>query len=284
MILSCFVIVFANVIIQAEQQQFDTLSGQLPKKITGNGQKYIIVSDIEVPFGKTVTIEQGAEFLFQNFTGFSIQGQLISEGTKDKPIIFTSEFDGNYHTDKSNIANPFDWNGIYIHKNAFGTRMKYSKILYSVYGIKSDTRLIRLDPCVFDANGKSNLIIADSVYYVKDKASFKYILSIRDAALEGVSVKLIDDPHKIKRNVFRYTSAVLLAGGVASLIYGNLRYDESSAEYEKRSKNEITNLNQYNSDDWLAAKKNKNMDIALMSVGAGLGLLGTVGLIWTFTF
>lgn len=270
--------------IQAFSFEFDTLSGPLPKTVAAMEKPYLIVSDIEVPFGKTVTIEAGAVFLFQNFTGFQVQGQLIAEGTKEKPITFTSEFDGRYNPDTSLIANPFDWNGIYIHKDAFGTRLKYCKINYSVYGINSVTRLIRINPCIFYANGKVHLTIADSLHHVEDEKPYNYVLTTRDAKVEGVSIKLVDDPKSRRRNIIRYTSAVFLAGGVVAAIYGYKRYDESRSEFDDLSSNDISNLNTHTNKDWEEARRDKNLDFSLTSVGIGASLLGAVGLVWTFTF
>lgn len=276
-----FLLVFSVVSFSAD---LDTLSGPLPKRVPAGDRPYIVVSDIEVPFGKTVTIDPGARFLFQNFTGFQVQGQLIAEGTKAKPIVFTSEFDGTYNPDSTLIANPFDWNGIYIHKDGFGSRMKFCKIHYSVYGIASDTRLIRIDPCIFSFNGKTDLTVVDSIHPVKPRDPYKYVLTSRDAKVEGVSVKLIDDPQSRKRNVIRYTSAAFLAGGMVAAIYGYTRYDESRQEFEARSSDNFENINTYSSKDWEEARHDKNLDFSLTSTGIGVALLGAVGLIWTFTF
>ncbi len=261
----------------------DTLSGPLPKRIPGD-KLYLVISDIEIPFGKTVTIEPGAQFLFQNFTSFQVQGQLIAEGTKAAPIIFTSEFDGTYHPDTTLIANPFDWNGIYIHKDAFGTRLKFCKIFYSVYGVASDTRLIRLDPCMFGFNGKSDLMIADSMHIVKPKSPYKYVLTARDATVEGVSIKLIDDPQLKKRNIIRYSSAFFFAGGVAAVITGYYRYRDSNEVFDARSSDDFSNLNAYSQHDWENARRDKNLDLSLLCVGIGAGVLGATGFIWTFSF
>ena len=263
---------------------FDTISGPLPKTVLAGDKPYLVASDIEVPFGKTITIEPGAIFLFQNFTGFQVQGQLIAEGTKEKPIVFTSEFDGRFNPDTSLIANPFDWNGIYIHKDAFGTRLRYCKINYSVYGIASDTRLIRIDPGLFYANGKAHLTVADSMHLVEDEKPYTYVLTTRDAKREGVSIKMVDDPKSRRRNIIRYTSAVFLAGGVVAAIYGYTRYNESRADFDELSSDDITNLNTHTKKDWEEARRDKNLDLSLTSVGAGASLLGAVGLVWTFTF
>ena len=263
---------------------FDTLSGPLPKIVTAGKKPYLIVSDIEVPFGKTVTIEPGTVFLFQNFTGFQIQRQLLAEGTMDKPIVFTSEFDGTYSQDTSQVANPFDWNGLYIHKDAFGTRLKHCMIFYSVYGILSDTRLIRIDPCIFADNGKFHLTIADSLHPVEAGMPYTYALSLRDAKAEGISIKLVDDPKAIKRNVFRYTGVLLLTGGAVAAVYGYNRYEDSRDDFEAKSSDDFKNLNTYTKKDWEEAKQEKSLDMALTGSCIGLSLIGAIGFVWTFTF
>ncbi len=281
-----FYLIFMIIIFQSQifAYDFDTLSGPLPKNIPAGDKPYLIVSDIEVPFGKKVTIEPGAVFLFQNFTGFHVEGQLIAEGTKAKPIVFTSEFDGEHSPDTTLIANPFDWNGIYIHKDAFGTRIKFGKIMNSVYGIRSDTRLIRIDPCVFFRNGKGHLAVLDSLHPVIDKTPYIYVLSAKDATIEGVSIKLVQDPRSRKRNFFRYTSIALLAGGIGAAIYGYERYDGSKKDFDEISSDNINNLNRYSSKDWEDAKRDKNLDLTLLSAGISASVLGAIGLVWTFTF
>jgi hypothetical protein len=282
----CFYLLSGILLFQvpASANEFDTLSGPLPKTVPAGNKPYLIVSDIEVSFGKKVTIEPGAVFLFQNFTGFHVEGQLIAEGTKAKPIIFTSEFDGEHSPDTTQIANPFDWNGIYIHKDAFGSRIKFGKIMNSVYGIRSETRLIRIDPCIFFRNGKGHLAILDSLHPVIDKAPYTYVLSSRDATIEGVSIKLVKDPQSRKRNFFRYTSITLLAGGIGAAIYGYERYDKSKNKFDDISSDNVENLNRHTAKDWEYAKRDKNLDFTLLSAGITASVLGAVGLTWTFTF
>lgn len=264
--------------------ELDTLSGPLPKTVPAGNKPYLIISDIEVPFGKKVVIEPGAIFLFQNFTGFHVEGQLLAEGSKAKPIVFTSEFDGGYNPDTTLIANPFDWNGIYIHKDAFGTRIKYGKIMNSVYGIRSDTRLIRIDPCEFFRNGKGHLAVMDSLHPVIDNVPYTYVLTTRDANVEGVSIKLVKDPLSRKRNFIRYTSIVLIASGVGAAILGYERYDKSKRNFEEISSDNVSNLNQNSLKDWQDARRDRNLDITLLSGGIAASVLGAIGLTWTFTF
>ncbi len=281
---SFILLVFTTTSFSQDNYNLPTLSGPLPKLVTNIGKPYLVKSDIEVPFGKTVTIEPGVVFLFQNFTGFQVQGQLICEGTKDKPIIFTSEFDGKYHPDSTQIANPFDWNGVYIHKDAFGSRFQFCRVHYSVYGIKSDTRLIRLDPCIFRGNGKVNFTLTDSIVEISEGKPFSYVLSARDAQREGVSIKLVEDPQGKKRRFFRIGGGLDFLAGAAVSAYGYYRYRDSSEEFEFLSSDDIDNTGSNSDSKWNEARKDKNGDIAMMAVGAAAAVLGAVGFTVSFTF
>ena len=280
------ILIFSNLSLLFAQfaDNLPELSGPLPKVVKNLSKPYIVTSDIEVPFGKTVTLEPGVVLLFRNFTGFQIQGQLISEGTRDNPIIFTSEFDGQYHPDSSQIPNPFDWNGLYIHKDAFGSRFRYCKINYSVYGIKSDTRLIRLDPCIFTGNGKTNLTLVDSIVEIRESEPFTYVLSSRDAQLEGISIKLVEDPQSKKRRFFRIGGSAAFVAGAAVGAYGYYRYRDSSDDFKKLQKNEFAVLHNYTIDDYNETRKNRNTDAVMTVAGALIAALGAVGFTVSFTF
>lgn len=285
--LNLFISIFLLCLSIAFAQDVDhlpTLSGPLPKQISNPGKPYLVTSDIEVPFGKTVIIEPGVTFLFQNFTGFQIQGQLISKGTKSDPIVFTSEFDGKYHPDSSQIANPFDWNGIYIHKDGFGSKFSFCKVNYSVYGIKSDTRLITLEPCIFNGNGKGNVTLIDSTVSIEDGKPYVYVLSSRDAKLEGISIKLVEDPQSKKRRFFRIGGGVDFLAGAALSAFGYYRYRDSSKELERLSKDDIEITNGYEGDSWKDAKKSRDGDLSMIVVGAVAAALGAVGFTVSFTF
>lgn len=278
------IILASTTVFSQQNGEVIELSGPLPKVLENKGKPYLVTSDIEVPFGKTVTIEAGVTLLFQNFTGFQVQGQLIAEGTKENPIIFTSEFDGKYHPDTTQIANPFDWNGIYIHKDAFGSRFKFSKILYSVYGVKSDTRLIRLDPCVFNGNGKANLTLVDSIIVVTDNKPFTFVLSTRDAQNEGITIKLVEDPQSKKRRFFRLGGGLDFLAGAALGAYGYYRYRDSSEEFEFLQSDDIENTGVNSNSLYKEAEKSRNGDIAMIVAGAAVAALGAVGFTLSFTF
>jgi hypothetical protein len=259
-----------------------TLAGPLPAVVRARKDPYLVTADIEVPVGKTVSIEPGCAFLFRNFTGLHVQGRLVALGTKEKPIFFTSENDRNVNRGTALFPNPYDWNGIYIHSDAVGTSMAYCKILYSVYGILSETKFIRLDPIVARDNGKSNLTIEGKEYAVGDKP-YSYVLSTSDATLNGVPVKLLKDPLAPRRNVIRYTSFAVVLGAAAVGVYYGLHYRDSQRELSALQTDDPVVLNR-DASVYGDARDQRNRDLLITCIGGGGALVGAIGFAWTFAF
>ncbi len=264
--------------------EFESISGPLPKTVKAKDTPYLVVSDIEVPPDRIVTIEPGTVFLFKNFAGLHVQGRLIAEGTKVKPIVFTSEYDRSFNPSSKQYPNPYDWNGMYIHSDGLGTRLSFCKILYSVYGIVSETKFIRIDPCLFKNNGRSDLVIEGTEHKIQ-KGPYRYVLSKKDATIDGVPVNLLKDPLAPRRNIVRYTSLAAILGGCAATAFQALEYRDSQERLESLSdKDDFENLQKHTSEDWEVAQENRNFDILLGGAGLGVGLLGIIGFVWTFTF
>jgi hypothetical protein len=266
-----------------ESRPFDTLAGPLPAVVEQRGRPYLVVADIEVPANTVVTIEPGVVLLFKNFTGLHVEGRLVAEGTMLKPIVFTSELDQEHNPASSLIANPYDWNGIYIHKGGLGTSFAHCRVRYSVYGIISDTKFIRVAPALFADNGKSDLVIEGTEHRVGETA-YTYVLSTKDATVDGVPVKILRDPLAIRRNVIRYTGLTALLGGCAVGAYRLVQLQDSRERLEALSSTEVRNVTTHSSKEWEKAHRRRNEDIAWSAAAFGLGLLGAVSLTWTFSF
>ena len=210
-ILSCLCIKAA---FAEDKVEFDKLAGDLPKLIDADGSPYLVTADIFVPSGKSVTIEAGTVFLFKNFTGIHVQGILEIKGTKSAPVILTSENDKMFNPLGELNPTPYDWNGIYIHKDAIGSELVNFIIQYSVKGIVSETRFLKIENGIFKDNGRSNLTIEDEEKTVTD-APYSYSLSIKDATVDGIPVKILTDPDAPKRQWIRYSGLALFIGGGA---------------------------------------------------------------------
>ena len=60
--------------------------------ITKNGSPWIVSSDWYIPAGRTVTVEAGAEIMFDGLWWVDVEGQIQAHGTAAEPIWFTSAF------------------------------------------------------------------------------------------------------------------------------------------------------------------------------------------------
>jgi hypothetical protein len=262
---------------------FDTLAGDLPGLVEAHAKPYLVIGDIYVPQGKTVIIEAGAVFLFKNFTGLHSSGILLARGSKDKPIIFTSENDRDYNRRSAVDPAPFDWNGLYIHEDGIGTHLAYCAIMYSVEGITSLTKFIRLNTCIFLHNGRANLTMEGKQLPVSDQP-FDYALTGIDPSLMRVPAGILKDPQGISRTILRYSGvATAVTGLVMAMIWGN-KYSLSSHEFSNRSARNEDNLAHYSEASWNSARMNKNRDAAVLLTGCSVAVLGGIGIGWSFTF
>jgi hypothetical protein len=262
---------------------FDTLAGDLPGDVVARPRPYLVVGDIYVPQGKTVVIEAGAIFLFKNFTGLHISGILLARGAKDKPIVFTSENDRDYNKKSTVEAAPFDWNGLYVHEDGIGTHLAYCAVLYSVEGITSLTKFIRINTCLFLHNGRANLTVEGKQHPVTDQP-YDYALSAIDPSLIRVPAGILKDPKAVSRMVIRSTGiAAAGAGIVMGMIWGS-KLSHSSHEFTSRSSRSEDNLARYSGSSWNAARMNKNRDAAVLLTGCAVAVVGGVGIGWSFSF
>jgi hypothetical protein len=269
--------------IQKSEGFYDTIVGPLPDSIEAHQRPYLVVGDIEVPMHKTVTIEPGVVFLFKNFTGFQIQGKLLARGTKERPIIFTSENDRSVNSKTALYPNPYDWNGIYIHSNGVGTILSYCNVLYSVYGIASETKFIRLDPVTLRFNGKSNLVIEGKERKVTDQPYY-YSLSTKDAIADGVSANFFRDPFAFKRGVVRYASFTLLIASIIGGIDSGLHYKEARNDLKALSTDNPAILRNNDESNWFDLRDKRDR-YAYYTCACGLAsVLGLIGFSWSFSF
>lgn len=139
-----------------------------------SGNPFVVDSDAAVPDKKTVVIDEGCVVLFKEFTGLAVYGSLIVKGTQEKPVVFSSINDSTYNHKATQAANPFDWNGLFIDKNADSVSLNNFKLMFSVYGIKAQKETIILTNGIFNANGQFNFTMNDKIQYVQNKMPFSY--------------------------------------------------------------------------------------------------------------
>jgi hypothetical protein len=262
---------------------FDTIAGDLPPVLAAKQHPYYVAGDIYVPQGKTVTISEGTVLCFKNFTGLHVQGALLAKGTKDRPVVFTSENDKTYNKRSMVNAAPYDWNGIYIHEEAISTQLSFCSVLYSVDGISSLTKFFKLSACLFLHNGRANLTVQGVPYKVTDQP-YEYAATVTDAIKSGIPITLLKDPLASTRNTIRYSGAAAAAIGCIVAFVAASQLTTSQRQFSSLNSTDKANLAQNSSAAWEAARNAKNNDLANLISSLGIVAIGTVGIFWSFRF
>jgi hypothetical protein len=135
---------------------------------TPSGNPYLVSDNIIIEPNKKTVIKAGCAFLFKEFSGMRVDGELIVKGTLDSPVVFTSANDSLFSQHAQQLANPFDWNGILITEKATGVELSNFILAYSVYGIKSQKEKFSIINGTFKANGQFHVTVKDSIKPVVD--------------------------------------------------------------------------------------------------------------------
>jgi len=281
-ILVAIVLIVSVQMIRADVRH-DTLYGDLPNLLVASKSPYIVVGDIFVPSRKSTKIEAGTVLLFKNFSGMHVQGTLYAVGTAGKPIVFSSENDSKYNSNSTMKATPYDWNGIYIHGDGMGSNLEHITVMHSVYGIVSETKFIRIDRAVFDQNGRSDVTIEGTKKEI-GSGPYSYHISVKNALVDGVPVKILRDPTAPKRNFYRYSGVTFTVGGaILGTIYA-AQWHTSERKLKKLSSKNIGNLTNYTNEDWQNAKNERDRNLSLALAGLTSLVAGTIGFSWSFWF
>jgi parallel beta-helix repeat protein len=89
------------------------------------GSPYIIIGDVTVPYGKTLTIEPGVDVKFNEFVSLNVDGSLKAVGSASDPITITSNMV---------VPNPGDWDEILVSNNGYA-EIKYCDISYGTHAL-----------------------------------------------------------------------------------------------------------------------------------------------------
>ena len=252
---------------------FEKIGGPLPDTVRAHKKPYLVVADIEVPVNKTVTIEKGVVFLFKAFTGMHVLGKIDAQGTNDAPVIFTSENDRLMGTKTSLRPVPYDWDGINVHESAVGSKMSFCNVKYSVYGIVSETRYIKLSPVSFSFNGKSDLVIEGKKQAVTDKPFWYNNFS-----------KILIDPLAYKRKALRFGGLTVALAAGAGTVYYAMQWNKAQTYFSSISRDDPLELYNKNYPDWENAQTKRNNFRNTTVVSGALAVLGMIGVRWSFRF
>ncbi len=114
----------------------------------------VITSDVIVPESLTLDIKAGCDIRFDGYFMVMIKGRLLANGTKEQPIIFTSN---------SSEPAQSDWNGIIFSGTKSGGALNFCKIRYSFKNLVWKTD-ITISNCIFADNNYA-------LYYSFSKSS-----------------------------------------------------------------------------------------------------------------
>jgi len=259
----------------------DTLQGELPLKVVPG--IYFIAADVEVAAGETVYMDSGVVFLFPEFTGILINGALIAKGTESNPVVFTSINDKNYSEITSLPAAPYDWNGVTISSQSVGSHLAYTKVIYSLFGLNALTEHFSLTECVFDKNGKSNLIVTGTRYEI-DGTPLSLNNQLHTPAQPATPDTIIqqeEDPRQ-KQKRARIRRAIFAGVSASVAVASAYMYTESNKEF-KQINNVTPELKKdaSSAEQWEEASRRKNSWLGATFTAIGLTTFYAAGFLFT---
>ncbi len=152
-----------------------TVSGTIDSQtFTGSDSIYIVEKQLTIPEGVVCSLDAAKVILFKPFTGITVEGTLIANGTSKQPIVFTSIYDTCYNPDSRQPPESFDWNGIAISAQSGGNHFRHSHLSYSVHGIQSQTEDLKISDCLFSHNGLYHFTIKNRLFEIREGAPFSY--------------------------------------------------------------------------------------------------------------
>jgi len=249
-----YIILLLTCCIFSQTNLFGKIEG---KTFKPTGNPYFVSESVVISGKKPTIIKPGCIFLFKIFTELDIRGPLIVSGSVDSPIIFTSIHD-DYYNEKSDVfPNVFDWNGIKIQNNAEGVIFKKFTLMYSTFGIKSQTEYIDIEHGQFKDNGQYHFTIKGKIEPVFDGISYNYhkkIINDNDSTTIKPS-KLV----KTAKTTAIITGAVVLGSSLGCYISAN----KSNSRY----------MNAESQNDINKCKSNRDFALKLTRT---TGTLGTI--------
>lgn len=141
-------------------QDVHLINDEVLKTQTWEADKpYLIYNSALVDTQHTLTIEPGTKIHFHANSRLNVAGTLISDGTKEKPILFTSD---RLEEDYSNI--PGQWDGIWLMPGSSNNIINYTNIKNAITGIQVDTLGSTASPTLTLSNSKIEHMTYAGIY------------------------------------------------------------------------------------------------------------------------
>jgi hypothetical protein len=243
-----------------------TLSGNIGGlTLEASGNPFLVTDNLTIPEGKMLIVKNGCVILFKAFTGLIVNGALSVEGTLEKPVVFTSEYDDRYNSQSKQLPNPFDWNGILISQKASNVKLSNFILEYSVYGVKSQKEEFIINNGTFSRNGQFHVTVGDQIKNVVEDIPFNFGKE-PETDKKPIKTAAPGASHKPVAIVTGVTGAVSL--GVSGLFFSRmLGYLK---EYDASSQKSVQNAAMEN------AMTARNTGIVFAAAGAALVTTGIV--------
>lgn len=272
-----------------------TLSGPVSGRLSKEGSPYVVTDSITIPLGVQLTIEKGSVLLFRNFTGLSVAGRLVAEGTGSEPIIFTSENDSTVNPSFVFPAAPYDWDGILLLGSSGLSTLRHVEIRYSLFGINCSGSNVIIDSVGFNSNGKSDLVLA-GVPVTAPPGPYSFVGSMVSPEAKADILSSITPEDSVDRSprnaasgkhprvVLRSLGAVLLLAGAGIVAFEAGPYLKNDRHFQEINSFDQKARSSYTGADWEDARSARNRSFAAVMAGAGCALLGTLGFTFSFAF
>lgn len=193
--------------------------------------EYIVEDDIIVPKEKKLKFLPGALLFFKPYAGIKVSGNLVCEGTKEKPIIFTSI----KNISDTTSDNYLQWKGIEVNKNG-KISFKHCEIHNSLYGIKiPDTSSILLFDSVSFYQNDNQLILNEELVFSGDSINFSFPIPVKISLLPSSSEKYKKRTSPLMP-ILRYTFLTFSIGGIVGWRYFKSEANYYNDRYQKEQK------------------------------------------------
>jgi len=186
---------------------YTEIEGNISGTLAFNDAPFLVVNDITVSANKTLKIDAGVTLFFKNDTKLNSTGVIIAEGTKQKPIIFTSFMSG--------------WLGISITKQTDTSIFKFCIVQEVIQqnndpltngAIEINSSNVVVENCVFRIN---SCIYGGGLFILNSGAVIKNNIFINnDAAVFGGAMLLDNSTADIINNTVYRNSSFNFGGGI----------------------------------------------------------------------
>ena len=128
-----------------------------------NNLPYVILGSLQIDTAASLTIEAGCKIFSHANSPFIVDGNLVVNGTKKQPVIFTGD-----RLDEDYKDLPYSWAGIYFRGNSYNSVLNYTIIKNAFQAVVAEKPSINANPkliihqCIIDNASDAGLLFVNS--------------------------------------------------------------------------------------------------------------------------